>query len=83
MYQPNDKCEHGVYKGQQPTAVFCGLCNPDANSDRPLRLAMARRKPANRIYGEPRTLDTAAFIEQNPGVRMQAGREFLTLGDTL
>jgi hypothetical protein len=74
---PADKCEHGMYN-----ARYCSACMPQA-PDRVLAAAMARRKPTNRIYPEPRTLDASDFMEQNPGERLHAGREFLTVGDTL
>lgn len=77
-----DKCRHGVYIPRGETvALNCSACNPQ--HDRVLAAAMAIRKPACRIYGEPRTMDASDFMRQNPNDRISAGREFITLGDVL
>lgn len=26
---PNNKCPHGIFKGNEPTARYCSFCNPD------------------------------------------------------
>lgn len=82
--EPIVKCLHGVYiaKGDV-TARHCGACNPDCYTDRVLLATMARRKPACRVYAEPKTLDAAAFMEQSPSERMASTRDFYPQADTL
>lgn len=79
---PVVKCAHGIYiAAGDEVARHCGMCNPDAYSDGILRAAMARRKPANRIYPETDTLDAAEYLEQSVGERLHAGREFFATMD--
>lgn len=65
------KCEHGNYVVPgETTARHCSGCDPDANADKVHGMAMARRKPAMRIYGEGSTLSAADFLEQSVGARL-------------
>lgn len=73
---PVDKCEHGHYKAGAEIAKQCSACNPSANTDRPLALAMAAKKPPTRIYGEPRELSTSDYMALPVGERLaRAGSE--------
>jgi hypothetical protein len=77
--EPIKKCEHGVYLLQgETTARYCGVCNPQTYHDNILLRTMARRKAVlnRKGYPEPRTLDTATFMEQNPGARLAGAQEF-------
>ena len=71
--QRTNKCEHGQYICAGETiARYCSGCNPDANADKVHGMAMARKKPACRIYGECSTLSAADFLEQPIGARLAA-----------
>lgn len=65
------KCEHGNYIcAGESAARHCSGCNPDANADRVHSMAMNRKKPACRIYGEGSTLSAADFLDQPIGTRL-------------
>lgn len=72
---PSGKCDHGVrISPGDAIARYCSVCNP-RRADSVLAAAMARRKPANRIYGEEKTLDVEAFLTQPVGARLAILKE--------
>ena len=81
--QPIKKCEHGVYVPSFVTgsneSPYCPLCNPDANHDAPMHMAMARKRTTCRNYPEQRTMDTAEYMSLNPNERIAGFRDFAPL----
>lgn len=67
---PSTKCAHGVFKAGEPTAKYCGFCNPNmAFSAMPRTLRVELSKPD---VEDELTLDCVEFMERNPGARLAA-----------
>lgn len=70
------KCAHGVrISPGDSIARYCSICNP--HHDRVLALAMARKKPPSRVYGDEKTLDVEDFLLQPVGTRLAMLKEEL------